>query len=193
MKHLLPELKYSFDALEPWIDSKTMEIHYGKHHQGYADKMNAILEKYPELSDKNPIELMKGLEGLSMDEKDKLGFKNSGGGYINHSLFWEVMGPKKGINKPLADEIASVFGSIGEFKNKFSDLAVSHFGSGWAWLVRNKSGVLEIYSTQNQDSPLLKGDEPLMCLDVWEHAYYLKYQNRRAEYVQNWWNVLRII
>lgn len=193
MKHLLPELKYPFDALEPWTDSKTMEFHYGKHHQGYADKMNAILEKYPELSEKNPVELMKNLGDLPMDEKDKAGFKNNGGGYINHSLFWEIMGPKKEIDEALAKEIISVFGSIEEFKKKFSDLAVNHFGSGWAWLVRNKDGVLEIYSAPNQDSPYSIGHAPIICLDVWEHAYYMKYQNRRAEYVQNWWNVLKLI
>lgn len=193
MKHELPKLNYSYDALEPWIDAKTMEIHYGKHHQAYADKMNAVLEKYPELAEKNPIELMKNLSNLPMDEKDRSAFKNNGGGYINHSLFWKVMGAKKEVDESLVRAVESAFGSAEEFKKIFSETALGQFGSGWAWLVWDENGKLKIYSTPNQDSPYSVGHTPVICLDVWEHSYYIKYQNRRAEYVENWWNILKLI
>lgn len=193
MKHTLPELKYAYNALEPYIDAQTMEVHYSRHHQTYCDKMNAVLEKYPELSEKDPVELMKNLESLPMDEADKKAFRNHGGGFINHNFFWSIMGPKKEQDAALMEEIMKEYGSIEKFKELFTAQATGHFGSGWAWLVRDENGKLQMYSTPNQDSPLLKGHTPLLTIDVWEHAYYLKYQNRRPEYVQNWWNILKLI
>lgn len=193
MKRELPKLNYDYDALEPYIDAKTMEIHHLKHHQVYTDKMNAILEKYPALADQAPVEIMKDLNGSGMSETDQAGFRNNGGGYINHGLFWEMMGPKKEIDQALIDQINQEFGSVENFKEKFSEAAKGQFGSGWAWLVKDLADKLLIYSTPNQDSPLLQGHVPILCLDVWEHAYYLKYQNRRPEYVENWWNVLKLI
>lgn len=193
MKYELPKLKYDFDALEPYMDAKTVEIHYTKHHQTYTDKLNAILEKYPDLQ-KRPIEdLLKGLNTLVMEEKDRTALKNFGGGYVNHNLFWEIMGPKKEPNQELVGKIEKAFGSIDKFKEQFSNAATNHFGSGYAWLVEDQNGNLEICSLPNQDSPLLMGHKPILTLDVWEHAYYLKYQNRRAEFVENWWNILKLI
>ncbi len=192
MKYELPKLNYAYDALEPYLDALTMEIHYTKHHQAYGDKMNAVLEKYPALI-QSPEELMAGFNSLKMDEADKKVFKDYGGGYINHKLFWQIMDPAKQKNERLVDDIAAAFGSVEAFKEKFNAAAVGQFGSGWAWLVRNQSGGLEAYATANQDSPLLRGHEPILCLDVWEHAYYLKYQNRRAEYVKKWWQVVKLI
>ena len=192
MKYELPLLHYSYDALEPYIDGATMEIHYAKHHQAYADKMNGVLERYPDLTEA-PEELMKKLDSLPFNEVDRKIFKNNGGGYINHSLFWQVLDPANVKNEALAGEIAATFASLAEFKKLFSETAKNHFGSGWAWLVRNKAGQLEVYSTPNQDSPLLTGALPLLCLDVWEHAYYLKYQNRRPDYIEAWWNTLKLI
>jgi superoxide dismutase, Fe-Mn family len=193
MKYELPKLSYSYDALEPWIDKETMEIHHSKHHQTYTDKLNGILEKYPDLAEKPLGELMRGYSGLSMTDADKLAFKNHGGGYLNHAFFWEIMGPKKEINAGLMKDVEATYGSLLAFKEKFEAVATGHFGSGWAWLVRDVGGTLQIYSTANQDSPLLQGHTPIFTLDVWEHAYYLKYQNRRAEYVKNWWNVLTLL
>ncbi|OGY46447.1 MAG: superoxide dismutase [Candidatus Buchananbacteria bacterium RIFCSPHIGHO2_01_FULL_44_11] len=193
MAHQLPKLNYPYDALEPYIDAKTMEIHHTKHHQTYTDKMNAILEKYPDLADKDPKEIMKDLDNSKLVDKDRQAFINHGGGFINHSLFWEVMGPKKEVDQNLAAEIEKTFGSVEAFKEKFSEVAKNHFGSGWAWLVKEKTGQLQIYSTANQESPYLQGHQPIICLDIWEHAYYLKYQNRRAEYIDNWWQVLKLI
>lgn len=192
MKHELPKLNYSYDALEPYIDAATMEAHYAKHHQTYADKMNAVLEKYPAFTE-SPEELLKMLSNLPFNDADRIAFKNNGGGYVNHKLFWDIMDPANQPDEDLAQEIAAAFGSIEEFKAKLSETAKNHFGSGWAWLVRNGQGKLEIYSTPNQDSPLSKGDQPILCLDVWEHAYYLKYQNRRPEYIANWWQVVKMI
>ncbi len=192
MKYELPKLSYPYDGLEPYFDAQTMEIHHSKHHQAYTDKMNGILEKYPDLSE-SPEELMKKLDSLSMEEADRQAFKNNGGGYINHNLFWKSIDPNNQADESLVEEIKSTFGSIEAFKEKFNQAATSQFGSGWAWLVKNKEGQLEVYSTSNQDSPLLKGHEPIFCLDVWEHAYYLKYQNKRPEYITNWWKVLKLI
>jgi len=189
----LPKLGYAYDALEPYLDAQTMEIHYLKHHQAYTDKMNAILAKYPALADKDPREIMKNIAGSGLDPKDQQAFINSGGGYINHSLLWSVLGPKKEIDEKLLEEVKQEFGSLEIFKEQLGELAKNHFGSGWAWLVRDEKGKLKIYSTGNQDSPYLKGHEPIFCLDVWEHAYYLKYQNRRPEYINNWWNVLKLL
>lgn len=193
MKYSIPKLPYSYEALEPYIDAKTMEIHHSKHHQAYVDKLNAVLEKYPKLAE-DPIEsLLKNLPKLDMAELDKNTLKNNGGGHVNHSIYWETLSPKKSINEKLIEEIAETFSSLEEFKKIFSDLALTRFGSGWAWLVRNNEGKLEAYSTPNQDSPYLNGHTPIFCIDVWEHAYYLKYQNRRAEYIENWWNVLKFL
>jgi len=189
----LPALPYAYDALEPFIDTETMHIHHSKHHQAYIDKLNAVLEKY-DLLKKTPVEnLLQRLKTFNMDEKDRTVIKNSGGGHINHAFFWTIMGPEKSIDKLLVERITHTFGSVDDFKKRFTDLAVNHFGSGWAWLVDNGNNELEMYTTPNQDSPYLSGHTPKISLDVWEHAYYLKYQNRRAEYVANWWNVLKLI
>ena len=192
MKYELPKLNYPYNALEPYIDAQTMEIHHLKHHQAYTDKMNAVLEKYPDLT-AEPETLMSQLGSLGMSETDQSIFKNHGGGYINHKLFWELLDPASQKDEQLSAEIKATFSSIAEFKEKFTQAALNQFGSGWAWLVRNSAKKLEIYSTPNQDSPWLKGHQPLICLDVWEHAYYLKYQNKRAEYAANWWPLLKII
>lgn len=193
MKYQLPKLNYSYESLEPYIDSKTMELHYTKHHQGYIDKLNAVLDKYPNFAEQSLEELMKKLTSLEMDEKDKIILKNNGGGHLNHSLYWEIMGKEKLIDDNLARKIKNTFGSIDEFKEIFSNTAISHFGSGWVWLTQDGDDKLTVFSLPNQDSPYLIGHTPIIGLDVWEHAYYLKYQNRRAEYVKNWWNVLKIL
>lgn len=192
MKYILPKLNYSYEDLEPYIDRQTMEIHYTKHHLGYIDKLNAVLDKYPKIADRNLEDLMKNLMNLDMDEIDRTILKNNGGGHLNHTLFWEIMGKEKDIDEDLVMGIKDSFGSIEEFKEIFSNTAVSRFGSGWAWLVTDPDGKLEVCSLPNQDSPYLTGHTPIIGLDVWEHAYYLKYQNRRAEYVKNWWNVLKL-
>jgi|SRR3989344_5474886 len=193
MKFTLPKLNYQYSALEPHIDARTMEIHHTKHHQTYIDNLNKLMEKYTQLEGKGLEELMESVETLGFDEKDKKTFINNGGGHLNHSFFWTIMGPKKEIDEKLSDEIKKEFGSLEEFKSELKQAALTRFGSGWAWLCRDKSGKLSLYSTQNQDSPLLKGDKPLIGIDVWEHAYYLKYQNRRADYIDAWWNVLKLI
>jgi Fe-Mn family superoxide dismutase len=192
-KYTLIPLPYSYDALEPYIDAKTMEVHYSKHHQAYMDKLNAAVEKYPALFEKTPEELVAGLNALDVDDATRTAIKNNGGGVVNHNFFWQIMGPKKEIDEKLVADINAAFGSTDEFKKKFTEAAISRFGSGWAWLVKHSDGQLEICSTANQDSPLTTGHTPLITLDVWEHAYYIKYQNRRAEYIENWWNVLKLI
>ena len=192
-KYSLPQLPYGYDALEPYIDAKTMEIHHTKHHQGYVDKLNAALEKYPELQERPLEDLLKNLSNLKVEEKDRTAIRDHGGGHINHSLFWQIMGPAKERNETLVASLTDEFGSLEEFKKLFSEVATNHFGSGWAWLVRNEGGKLQLYSLPNQDSPYLKNHTPIIGLDVWEHAYYLNYQNRRAEYIENWWNVLKLI
>lgn len=193
MKYELTKLPYTYDALEPFIDAKTMELHHDKHHQAYADKLNAVLDKYPDLA-KGPIEeLFRGFADLNIPEADKNALRNNGGGYINHNLYWEMMDPAKKPDVALSEEIKETFGSLSDFKKLLSQAAINQFGSGWGWLVRDDKGTLQIYSTPNQDSPYLKNHTPIICLDVWEHAYYLKYQNRRAEYVENWWNAVKII
>ena len=192
-KYELPNLTYDYDALEPYIDAQTMEIHYTKHHQAYVDKLNAVLSKYPAMA-KEPLEsLLQNLEKLDMADADKITLKNNGGGHYNHAFFWEIMGPQKNTDQVLADELISAFGGKAEFKKLFTEAATTRFGSGWAWLARKPNGKLEVYSTANQDSPVMFGDEPIIGLDVWEHAYYLKYQNKRGEYIENWWNVLKIL
>lgn len=193
MKYQLLPLPYSYNALEPFIDAKTMEIHHTKHHQAYIDKLNAVLEKNPELAHKKLEDIMMELPNLTIEEQDKTALRNHGGGHLNHYLFWHIMGPEKQVDWKLSKDIEKEFGSVDEFKKKFTQSAVSHFGSGWAWLVRDEEEKLQVYSLPNQDSPYLRGHTPLIGLDVWEHAYYLKYQNLRASYVENWWNVLKII
>ena len=189
MAHTLPALPYAYDALEPYIDARTMEIHHTKHHQAYITNLNAALDKHPELHDRPLEALLREIN--SVPEDIRTAVRNHGGGHLNHSLFWKWMGPNAGGEPTgdLATAIASAFGSFAAFKEQFSAAAAARFGSGWAWLVVSK-GTLKVYSTANQDSPLMDGDIPVLGIDVWEHAYYLKYQNRRPEYIQNWWNVV---
>ena len=193
MKYELPKLNYAYNALEPYIDAQTMEIHHTKHHQGYVNNLNAVLEANPALADKPLEELMKNLAGLQISEADKTKLKNNGGGHLNHALFWQLMDPQNQKNEALTLEINQTFGSIEEFKKLFNQAATGHFGSGWAWLARDESEKLQVYSLPNQDSPYLKNHTPIIGLDIWEHAYYLKYQNRRPEYVENWWKVVKIL
>jgi Fe-Mn family superoxide dismutase len=186
----LPQLPYPYDALEPYIDKMTMEIHHTKHHQAYISNLNSALEKYPEFHDLELEEILKNLNQLP--EEIKTAVRNNGGGHYNHTLFWEIMSPNGG-GEPggkLKEEIIKNFGSFEEFKKLFSETAIKHFGSGWAWLVITPDKKLKVYSMLNQDSPFMNGDIPIMGLDVWEHAYYLKYQHRRAEYVEAWWHVV---
>ena len=186
----LPSLPYPYDALEPYIDKMTMEIHHTKHHQGYINNLNSALEKYSEFHNLELEEILKNLNQLP--EEIRTTVRNNGGGHYNHTLFWEIMKPNGGGEPKgkLKEEIEKNFGSFEEFKNLFSEIAIKHFGSGWAWLVITSDKKLKVYSLPNQDSPLMNGDIPIMGLDVWEHAYYLKYQNRRNEYVEAWWNIV---
>jgi superoxide dismutase, Fe-Mn family len=189
MTHELPKLPYDYNALEPHIDAKTMEIHYGKHHKGYVDKLNAAVTKEESLKDKSAEELISDLDALP--ESVRTAVRNNGGGHVNHSLFWQIMSPKKkDFSGVAADAIDSTFGGFEDFKKKFSEAAATRFGSGWAWLVVNADKKLEIISTPNQDSPLSRGAFPILGLDVWEHAYYLKYQNRRPDYIDAFFNVI---
>ncbi len=186
----LPELGYDYAALEPHIDARTMEIHHGKHHGGYTSKFNAALEGHSELHGISAEKILRGFSGIPAGIQDAV--RNNGGGYHNHSLFWEIMTPG-GADAPsgdLASAIGANFGSFDAFKEKFSAAAGSRFGSGWAWLVIDPFGKLQVLSTANQDSPLMSGHSPILGLDVWEHAYYLNYQNRRPDYVQAFWNVV---
>ncbi|MBU3968845.1 superoxide dismutase [Patescibacteria group bacterium] len=188
-----PKLNYSFDVFEPHIDKETMKIHYGKHHMTYYKNFNDIIQKYPNLRKMSLKEILMNLPFIPVDETDRKKIQNNGGGSLNHDLFWKIMDPNNKKDQNLAKEIEIEFGNIKKFKEIFSQTALNQFGSGWAWLVRDKNKKLKIYSLPNQDSPLSIGDIPLLCLDVWEHAYYLKYQNRRADYIANWWNIIKII
>lgn len=190
MLFVLPELSYAYDALEPHIDAQTMEIHHSKHHAGYVSKLNAALEGYPDLQTQGIEDILADLG--SVPEEIRTAIRNSGGGHANHTLFWNVMGPGGGGDPggALANAITSTFSSIDGFKDKFSAAAATRFGSGWAWLAVGSGGNLEILSTPNQDTPLSEGLRPILGLDVWEHAYYLKYQNRRPDYIAAWWNVI---
>jgi len=192
MAHTLPSLPYDFGALEPYIDAQTMQIHHGKHHQAYVNNLNAALDKHPELHKKTLEDLLRGINAIPEDIRTAV--RNNGGGHHNHSLFWTIMAPagKGGGGEPsgaLADAIKKTFGDFAKFKEQVASAATSRFGSGWAWLVPS-GGKLEVFSTANQDSPLMDGKIPVLGLDVWEHAYYLKYQNRRPDYVTAWWNVV---
>lgn len=184
----LPDLKYEYGALEPYIDAKTMEIHYSKHHKAYCDNFNKALEGYPELQKKDPEWILAHLN--TVPEEIKLKVKNHGGGFVNHSFFWGILGKNSKISGEIFKQINKTFGNFEDFKKKFSECAMNRFGSGWAWLAVNKEGKLEIHSTANQDSVLSEGKKPILTLDVWEHAYYLKHQNRRAEYVETFWNII---
>jgi Fe-Mn family superoxide dismutase len=189
MAFTLPPLPYDFSALEPHIDAKTMEIHHGKHHQTYVNNLNAAIEKAPELASKSIDDLMRNVNTLP--EAVRTPIRNNGGGHWNHSMFWQIMAPKAG-GEPggaLGAAIKSAFGDFAKFREQFSAAGVGRFGSGWAWLI-NTGGKLSIASTPNQDNPLMEGQKAVMGLDVWEHAYYLKYQNRRPDYINAWWNVV---
>ncbi len=186
-----PPLPYAYDALEPHIDKMTMEIHHDKHHQGYVNNLNKALDGHPDLLKLSVEDLLKDLN--KVPENIRTAVRNNGGGHANHSLFWPSMGPNGGgeARGKLGDEIKKVFGSFDAFKGQFSSAAATRFGSGWAWLSLDRSGKLVVSSTPNQDSPLSEGMTPLLGLDVWEHAYYLKYQNRRGDYVAAWWNLVK--
>lgn len=188
--YLLPTLPFSYDSLEPFIDKLTMEIHHTKHHQTYINNLNTALEQYPDLHGKKIEELLADINSLPAEIRQTV--TNNGGGHANHSLFWEILTPKapKTPAGKLNERIVETFGSFDAFKEKFGEAALKRFGSGWSWLVKTKDGELEIYSTANQDSPVMEGKTPLLGLDVWEHAYYLKYQNKRAEYIEAFWNII---
>ena len=185
----VPPLPYDYGALEPHIDARTMEIHHTKHHQTYVNNLNAALENQPNLQGKSIEELLRDIN--SVPENIRTAVRNNGGGHANHTMFWEIMAPNAGgqPSGALAEAINSSFGGFDAFKEQFTKAATTRFGSGWAWLLSN-GGRLEIISTANQDSPLMEGRVPILGLDVWEHAYYLKYQNRRPEYINAWWNVV---
>lgn len=186
----LPPLPYAFNALEPHIDARTMQLHHDRHHAAYVKNLNAAIAKYPKLKDRSAEQLLQEIDSVPEDIRTTV--RNNGGGHVNHSMFWRIMSPKGG-GEPKG-EIASViqknFGSFDKFKAQFNQAGEKRFGSGWAWLIRTPGGKYEITSTANQDSPLMQGNYPIMGNDVWEHAYYLKYQNRRADYLKAWWNVV---
>jgi Fe-Mn family superoxide dismutase len=189
MAHSLPPLPYPHDALEPHIDKQTMEIHHGKHHAAYVNNLNAALEKHPELQSKSVEDLIRGLS--TVPEAIRGAVRNNGGGHANHTMFWQIMGPNAGgaPTGAIADAINGSFGSLDKLKEELKKAAVGRFGSGWAWVIES-GGKLTIESTANQDSPLMDGKKPVFGIDVWEHAYYLKYQNRRPDYIDAWWNVV---
>ena len=189
MAHELPELPYSHDALEPFIDSKTMEIHHGKHHNAYVTNLNNAIAGNEDLEAKSILELISDLDAVP--ENIRGAVRNNGGGHANHSLFWSIMGPDKGgePSGPIGDAINSIFGTFESFKDAFTKAGMTRFGSGWAWLSVS-NGSLEVSSTPNQDSPIMDGNEPIIGCDVWEHAYYLNYQNLRPDYINAWWNVV---
>jgi Fe-Mn family superoxide dismutase len=189
MAHTLPSLPYDFAALEPHIDQQTMQIHHGKHHAAYVNNLNAALEKHPELAGKSAEDLIKDLSAIP--EGIRTAVQNNGGGHVNHSVFWQILGPGKGgaPTGEIASAIDSTFGSFDAFKEQMNKGGVGRFGSGWVWLVQ-AGGKLAIESTANQDSPIMQGKRPIIGIDVWEHAYYLKYQNRRPDYLAAWWNVI---
>lgn len=190
MKFILPKLSFSYDALEPYFDARTMELHHTKHHQTYTDKLNEAIAKHPELPEQSAEELVTNLSALPADIRTAV--QNHGGGYVNHQLFWTILSPK---HKPLPDsdlktELAAKFGSYEHFVEEFNGQATAHFGSGWVWLVVDGDDQLQLTTTANQDSPLTQGHKPILTLDLWEHAYYLKFQNRRPEYITAFWSIV---
>ncbi len=189
MAHSLPPLPYAFDALEPHIDKQTMEIHHGKHHAAYVNNLNAALEKFPDLQAKSLDDLLKGIE--TVPQEIRTAVRNNGGGHLNHSMFWHIMAPHAGgaPTGAIADAISSSFGGFDAFKDQFAKAGVGRFGSGWAWVIDTGSKLV-IESTANQDAPIMEGKKVVFGIDVWEHAYYLKYQNRRPDYIGAWWNVV---
>jgi Fe-Mn family superoxide dismutase len=189
MAHELAPLPYAFDALEPHIDAQTMQIHHGKHHAAYVNNLNAALEKHPELAGKSAEDLIKDLNAVP--EAIRTAVRNNGGGHVNHTMFWQIMGPGGGgtPSGKLGEAINSTFGSFDAFKDQVQKAGAARFGSGWAWLVES-NGKLAVESTANQDNPMMEGKRAIMGVDVWEHAYYLKYQNRRPDYLAAWWNVV---
>jgi superoxide dismutase, Fe-Mn family len=190
MAHEVPPLPYDYSALESTIDTQTMHLHHDKHHLAYVTNLNAALEKAPELQGKSAEDLLRDLN--SVPEAIRTAVRNNGGGHVNHTMFWKIMAPNAGGQPTgeIADAINSTFGDFNTFKEKFNDAGVKQFGSGWAWLVRGKDGKLSVTNSPNQDNPMSQGLFPIMGNDVWEHAYYLKYQNRRADYLKEWWNVV---
>jgi Fe-Mn family superoxide dismutase len=185
----VPALPYAYNALEPHIDEATMHLHHDKHHQAYVTNLNAAIEKHPELSSKSPEELLKDLNAIPDDIKAAV--RNNGGGHVNHTMFWEIMGPGGGEpTGALLDAINSAFGSVDAMKAAVNDAGAKRFGSGWTWLVKTADGKLAVLSTANQDNPMSDGQVPVLGNDVWEHAYYLKYNNRRPEYLAAWWNTV---
>ena len=189
--YVLPELPYAYDALEPYIDAQTMQIHHGKHHGAYVNNLNIAIEKYPELFAKSAQDLLVALS--SIPEDIRVAVRNNAGGHVNHSMFWQGMAPAGQGGEPsgeLAKEIEKHFGSFAKFQEKFNDAGVKRFGSGWVWLVKTKDGKLDVLSTANQDNPLSDGHTPIMENDVWEHAYYLQYKNARVDYLKAWWNLV---
>ena len=189
MPYELPPLPYAHNALEPFIDEQTMQIHHGKHHQTYVNNLNAALEKHPELQGKPVEQLIADLNAIPEDIRTAV--RNNGGGHANHTFFWRIMGPNAGgaPTGAIAEAINAKFGSFDAFKDAFAKAAAGRFGSGWAWVVKSGNGI-DVVSTANQDSPLMEGKTPVLGIDVWEHAYYLKYQNKRPDYVTAWWNVV---
>jgi superoxide dismutase, Fe-Mn family len=190
MAHTLPDLPYPKNALEPHIDAQTMEIHHDRHHAAYVNNLNAALEKHPNLQNKSIEDLLRGID--SVPEDIRTAVRNNGGGHANHTLFWTIMSSDGGgqPSGALAQDIDRTFGSFDAFKEKFASAAKTQFGSGWAWLGLDQSGKLHVHGTPNQDSPFMQGHKPILGLDVWEHAYYLKYQNKRPDYIEAWWNVV---
>lgn len=188
--YTLPELPYGYDALEPFIDQETMKLHHDKHHAAYVKNLNDAIEKHPELASKSVEELIMNLNDVPEDIR--MAARNNAGGHVNHTMFWEIMAPNAGgePSGALAEEINKAFGSFSDFQTKFNEAGTKRFGSGWVWLVKNKEGRLDIVSTANQDNPMSDGLTPIMGNDVWEHAYYLKYKNVRADYLKAWWNVV---
>ncbi|EGP4954105.1 superoxide dismutase [Enterococcus faecium] len=189
MTYTLPDLPYAYDALEPYIDEETMHLHHDKHHNTYVTNLNAAIEKYPELGEKTVEELLSDMDAVPTDIKTAV--RNNGGGHANHSFFWEIMAPNAGgePTEAIKEAINEAFGDFSSFKEEFKKAAAGRFGSGWAWLVM-ENGKLAITSTANQDSPLMEGKTPILGLDVWEHAYYLKYKNVRPDYIAAFWNVI---
>ncbi len=190
MAYEVPPLPYAYNALAPTIDEQTMKLHHDKHHAAYVAKLNGAVEKYPDLAKKSAEDLLRNLGSLPEDIRGAV--RNNGGGHVNHSMFWQIMGPNKGgaPSGAVAAAIAKAFGTFDAFKEKFEAAGVNQFGSGWAWLVRTEAGEFQIKSTPNQDNPMSNGEFPVMGNDVWEHAYYLTYQNRRPDYLKAWWNVV---